>query len=203
MDGPSHFERGDGQVYVKDDWDRQGALETAGWNFYRISYFDWTKDQETEHAALSEYIQEYFADKSNPGKTSVLRELEKETVAPEESPKDMYVTDFSDESVDSVTPIQAAPETSRVKRTNTSKNKSAKPSFSIGDREVNQAEFEKYLSGHQQSNIEMRYQSMRAGSAKYWRTIRLDGYDDTYLYSKHENATYPIKYRRDRVIEFR
>ena len=203
MDGPSHFEGGDGQVYVKDDWDRQGALETAGWNFYRISYFDWTKDQEAEEKALIEYVRQYFADKDTSSKTTVLKELEKETVAPEEAPKDMYVTDFSDEHVDNVAPVQAAPATTRVKRTNTSKNKTAKPAFSIGDREVNQEDFERYLSGHQQSNIEMRYQSMRAGSAKYWRTIRLDGYDDTYLHSKQDSTPYPIKYRRDRVIEFR
>ena len=203
MDGPSHFEGGDGQVYVKDDWDRQGALETAGWNFYRISYFDWVKDQEAEQKALAEYIQQYFADKSTSSKTSVLRELEKETVAPEEAPKDMYVTDFSDEHVDNINPVQTAPSTTKVKRTNTAKTKPAKPAFSIGDREVNQEDFERYLSGHQQGYIEIRYQSMRAGSAKYWRTIRLDGYDGTYMYSKQDNAPYPIKYRRDRVIEFR
>jgi very-short-patch-repair endonuclease len=203
MDGPSHFEGGDGQVYVKDDWDRQGALETAGWNFYRISYFDWVKDQEAEQKALIEYIEQYFADKSTSSKTSVLRELEKETVAPEEAPKDMYVTDFSDEHVDNVSPVQATPAASNVKRTNTAKTTPAQPAFSIGDREVNQEDFERYLSGHQQGYIEIRYQSMRAGSAKYWRTIRLDGYDSTYMYSKQDNAPYPIKYRRDRVIEFR
>lgn len=203
MDGPSHFEGGDGQVYVKDDWDRQGALETAGWNFYRISYFDWTKDQESEQKALIEYIERYFGDKSTTGKTTVLKELEKETIAPEEAPKDMYVTDFSDEHVDNVNPVQAAPVTSNVKRTNTAKTTPAKPAFSIGDREVNQEDFERYLSTRQQSYIEIRYQSMRAGSAKYWRTIRLDGYDGTYMYSKQDNAPYPIKYRRDRVIEFR
>jgi very-short-patch-repair endonuclease/DNA polymerase III delta prime subunit len=203
MDGPSHFEGGDGQVYVKDDWDRQGALETAGWNFYRISYFDWTKDQEAEQKALSEYVQQYFADKSTSSKTTILKELEKETVAPEESPKDMYVTDFSDESVDNVTLVQAAPVVGNMKRTNTAKTTLAKPAFSTGDREVNQEEFERYLSSRQQNYIEIRYQSMRAGSAKYWRTIRLNGYDGTYMYSKQDDAPYPIKYRRDRVIEFR
>lgn len=203
MDGPSHFEGGDGQVYVKDDWDRQGALETAGWNFYRISYFDWTKDQEAEQKALIEYTRQYFADKNATGKTTVLKELEKETIAPEESPKDMYVTDFSDEYVDNVNPVQATPTTSTVKRTNTAKTTSNKPTFSIGDREVNQEDFESYLSGRRQSYIEMRYQSMRAGSARYWRTIRLENYDNTYLYAKQDNVAYPIKYRRDRVIEFR
>lgn len=202
MDGPSHFEGGDGQVYVKDDWDRQGALETAGWNFYRISYFDWVKDQEAEQKALIEYIQQYFGDKNTSSKTSVLRELEKETVAPEEAPKDMYVTDFSDEHVDNINPVQAT-SSSRVKSTRTAKTTPAKPNFSVGDREVNQDELERYLSTHQQGYIEIRYQSMRAGSARYWRTIHLDGYDGTYMYSKQSNAPYPIKYRRDRVIEFR
>lgn len=202
MDGPSHFEGGDGQVYVKDDWDRQGALETAGWNFYRISYFDWVKDQEAEQKALLEYIQQYFGDKNTSTKTSVLRELEKETVAPEEAPKDMYVTDFSDEHVDNINPVQAA-NPSSVKNTRTAKTTPARPSFSVGDREVNQDQLERYLSTHQQGYIEIRYQSMRAGSAKYWRTIHLDGYDDIYLFSKNENTPYPIKYRRDRVIEFR
>jgi hypothetical protein len=203
MDGPTHFEGGDGQVYVKDDWDRQGALETAGWNFYRISYFDWIKDQEAEQIALTEYIEQYFADTSASSKTSVLRELEKETVAPEESPKDMYVTDFSDEHVDNVSPVQAVPAASSVKRTNTAKTKPTKPTFSVGDREVSQEDFERYLSSRRQGYIEIRYQSMRAGSAKYWRTIHLDGYDDIYLFSKNENTPYPIKYRRDRVIDFR
>lgn len=203
LDGPSHFEGGDGQVYVKDDWDRQGALETAGWNFYRISYFDWVKDQEVEQKALIDFIEQYFADRSTTSKTTVLKELEKETVAPEEAPKDMYITDFSDEKVDNVTPVQAAPPARSVKRTNTAKTTPAKPTFTIGDREVNQEDFERYLSSRQQSYIEIRYQSMRAGSARYWRTIHLDGYDGTYLFSKQDNAPYPIKYRRDRVIEFR
>ena len=39
-DGPTHFENGDGQVYVQSDWERQSVLETAGWSFYRISFFD-------------------------------------------------------------------------------------------------------------------------------------------------------------------
>lgn len=203
MDGPSHFEGGDGQVYVKDDWDRQCALETAGWNFYRISYFDWTNDQEAEQKALIEYVQQYFGDNGIQLKTSVLDELEKETVAPEESPKDIYITDFSEEHVDNTTPVQASSATSKVKRTNTAKNTSPKPTFSVGDREVNQEDFERYLSGRQQSHIAIRYQSMRAGSAKHWRTIHLENYDHTYLYAKQDNATYPIRYRRDRVIEFR
>ena len=32
-DGPTHFENGDGQVYVQSDWERQSVLETAGWSF--------------------------------------------------------------------------------------------------------------------------------------------------------------------------
>lgn len=129
MDGPSHFEGGDGQVYVKDDWDRQGALETAGWNFYRISYFDWTKNQEVEQRALVEYVKQYFADENISSKTPVLRELEKETLAPEEAPKEMYVTDFSDEYVDNVIPVKGTHTASTVKATT-----SVKKEFNVGDR---------------------------------------------------------------------
>ena len=45
------------------------------------------KDQEIEKKALIEYIQQYFTDKNTSSKTTVLKELEKETIAPEESPK--------------------------------------------------------------------------------------------------------------------
>lgn len=203
MDGPSHFEGEHGQVYVKDDWERQGALETAGWNFYRISYFDWEKDQQAEQKALIEHLEQYFDDQGPSFKTSILKELEKETVAPEEAPKDIYITDFSDEHVDNVTPLQSSPGASRIKRTNTAKATPSKPTFSIGDREVNQEDFERYLGGRQQAHITIRYQSMRAGSAKHWRTIQLENYDRTYLYAKQDNASYPVKYRRDRVIEFK
>ncbi|UJD06247.1 MAG: AAA domain-containing protein [Candidatus Nanosynbacter sp. HMT-348_TM7c-JB] len=103
MDGPCHFEDGDGQVYVKNDWERQGALETAGWDFYRISYFDWIRNQDAEKNNLVNYIQRYFTDGATlSNETSILRELKKETALPEEVPKNMYITDFADEYKDNV-----------------------------------------------------------------------------------------------------
>lgn len=96
-DGPTHFESGDGQVYVQSDWERQGVLEAAGWNFYRISYFNWVNDRAGEEKALIDYIFEYFNDDHKTVKAAVVKELEKEAVAPEDVSKEMYVTDFSDE----------------------------------------------------------------------------------------------------------
>lgn len=207
MDGPTHFEGGDGQVYVKDDWDRQGALETAGWNFYRISYFDWTSDKDTEKEALLDYVKHYFDDEQHNSKTSVLRELESETVAPEEAPTEMYVTDFSEEHVDHISPVKTAPDSAGSKKsTKSAKSSTNEPSnstFSVGSRAINQDGFEDYLRGRLQSDIQIRYQSMRAGSSKYWRTIYLKDYDDTYFYTEQSDGDYLVKYRRDRVIEFR
>lgn len=195
-DGPTHFEGGDGQVYVQNDWERQGVLEVAGWNFYRISYFDWVEDQEEEEKALVNYIAEYFNGGSSLGKTSVFKELEKETVTPEEAPKETYVTDFSDERVDHTSPVNPAPRANKATTT--------KKEFSVGDRGVNQDDFELYLQSHARGTINIRYQSTRAGSARYWRNLRLIRHDGTYLYSEGSgNQNYPIRYRRDRVIEYK
>lgn len=68
-DGPTHFEAGDGQVYVENDFERQSILEVAGWNFYRISYFDWQSNLSSEANALLAYIRDYF--KSNSIATTV------------------------------------------------------------------------------------------------------------------------------------
>lgn len=59
-DGPTHFEAGDGQVYVVNDFERQGVLEVAGWDFYRISYFDWQDKGGDEDKALLEFVKDYF-----------------------------------------------------------------------------------------------------------------------------------------------
>lgn len=59
-DGPTHFEAGDGQVYVKDDFERQSILEVAGWHFYRISYFDWQTDNTGECKSIVKDLQDYF-----------------------------------------------------------------------------------------------------------------------------------------------
>ncbi len=197
MDGPSHFEGGDGQVYVKDDWDRQCALETAGWNFYRISYFDWVNDESAEKKALLDYIQQYFSDENSSSKTDILKELESEMIAPEEASKEMYVTDFSDEVVDHVTTVSPT-QPSSAKSVASSKNE-----FSVGEREVNQAEFEVYLAAHIGSIITVKYQTPRANSANHWRPINLVKYDATYFYAQAaDERDYLIKYRRDRVVDF-
>lgn len=198
-DGPTHFEGGDGQVYVKNDWERQGVLEVAGWTFYRISYFDWVDDQAEEEKALKEYIENYFKDTTITSKTNVVKELEKEAVSPEDSPKDTYITDFSNETVDNVNPVN----TLSASRTNIAKA-SAKKEFSVGGRGVNQEDFERYLSTRASGTINIRYQSPRAGSANYWRVIKLIKYDSTYLYADSDsNRNYPVRYRRDRVVEFK
>lgn len=196
-DGPTHFEGGDGQVYVQNDWERQGALEVAGWNFYRISYFDWVDDRAEEEKALVDFIAQYFEDRPSTAKTSVVKELEKETVAPEEAPKETYITDFSNESVDNVTPVNTTPPPVRTKKTTTTKKE-----FTVGSRGVDQQEFEQYLQVRGRGTINIRYQSTRPGSGNYWRSVNLIKYDGTYLYSEG-SGNYPIRYRRDRVLEFR
>lgn len=198
MDGPSHFEGGDGQVYVQNDWDRQCALETAGWNFYRISYFDWINDRDAEKIAVSKFIEQYFSDAGLGSKTDVLKELEQEMVTPEEVPKEIYVTDFSSESVDNVTAVRSAAPKPATKTT-----VSVKKEFSVGDREVNQADFEEYLAANVGNVITIKYQTPRARSANYWRPIKLVDYDNTYIHTDApDGRDYLIKYRRDRVVDF-
>lgn len=197
-DGPTHFEAGDGQVYVQSDWERQGALEAAGWDFYRISYFDWVSDQAGEEKALTDFIKQYFDDNKKVAKTAVVKELENETVAPEDAPKEMYVTDFTDERVDNITPVKVS-SIPKTKQSGSSSNKG----FSVGSREVNQHAFGEYLKARVSNNISIRYQSTRAGSAKYWRTLSLIEYNDTYFSAFDSYAGINKVFRRDRVIEFR
>lgn len=59
-DGPTHFEHGDGQVRVKNDYERQFVLETAGWRFYRIIYSDWIKNELHEKEELKNYIAKFM-----------------------------------------------------------------------------------------------------------------------------------------------
>lgn len=198
MDGPSHFEDGDGQVYVKDDWDRQCALETAGWNFYRISYFDWMRDQEVEKKALIEYIAHYFNDGRGSTKSRILKSLEEGMTAPEEASREAYVTEFSDEHVDNI----ASVDVSQPKVVN-SVSAVAKE-FSVGDRGVDQGIFGSYLATNIGGVINVRYQTPRAGSARHWRSIKLVKYDDIYFYADAaDGRDYLVKFRRDRVVEFR
>jgi superfamily I DNA and/or RNA helicase/very-short-patch-repair endonuclease len=197
-DGPTHFEGGDGQVYVQSDWERQGALEAAGWNFYRISYFDWISDQSGEEKALCDYIGHYFDDDSKVAKTTVVKELEKETVTPKDAPKEMYVTDFSDEEVDNVHAVSGSSRT-KAETPKTSTNKG----FNVGSREVNQDAYGDYLKARVSNTISIRYQSTRAGSAKYWRTLTLIEFNDSYFSAFDSYAGINKVFRRDRVVEFK
>ena len=197
-DGPTHFEGGDGQVYIQSDWERQGVLEAAGWNFYRISYFDWISDQPGEEKALIDYIKEYFDYESMISKTDVVKELEKETIAPEDAPKEMYITNFSDEEVDNVHDVNGT-STTKVQKPNSSVNKG----FSVGAREVNQDAFGEYLGDRVSKNINIRYQSTKAGSAKYWRLLSLIEFNDTYFSAYDSFSGTNKTFRRDRVVEFK
>lgn len=197
-DGPTHFEGGDGQVYVQNDWERQGVLEAAGWNFYRISYFDWTENQAEEMKSLVKYVKQYFSEDYTSKKSEVVRGLEQEAVTPEDAPKEMYITDFSDETVDNVNPVKGTPNPKADKPT-----AAAKKEFSVGEREVDQNAFGAYLQTRVGRNINVRYQTPRAGSSDRWRSIKLVKYDTTYFYADDTTRGYPIKFRRDRVIEFR
>lgn len=60
-DGPTHFDDGDGQVRVESDYDRQLVLETAHWEFYRISYIDWQQTRQTAQEDLLKAINDHFA----------------------------------------------------------------------------------------------------------------------------------------------
>ena len=72
----------------------------------------------------------------------------------------------------------------------------------MGDRQVNQSEFGQYLRRHNGSTITIRYQSTRKDSASKWRDIPMEKYDSIYIYARHEDG-YFIRYRRDRVVEYK
>lgn len=59
-DGPTHFEAGDGQVYVTSDYERESVLRAAGWTLYRLPYFDWQEQLGASQRALQTYLQQYF-----------------------------------------------------------------------------------------------------------------------------------------------
>lgn len=67
-DGPCHFEPGDGQVRVANDYERLAVLETAKWDFYHVIYSDWVQNQARHEKELLDYIAEYMeqlADREN------------------------------------------------------------------------------------------------------------------------------------------
>ncbi|MGH7234298.1 MAG: AAA domain-containing protein, partial [Candidatus Saccharimonadales bacterium] len=60
MDGPTHFEAGDGQVRVANDYERQFVLETAGWRFYRVIYSEWLDEESKQKQELLDYVAKYM-----------------------------------------------------------------------------------------------------------------------------------------------
>lgn len=234
-DGPTHFEAGDGQVRVANDYERQYVLETAGWRFYRIIYSEWLDEEAKQKEELIDYVKKYMKQ---------AKPISEDNAVTNESTYVPITVEVSAEFVEALKASAAAQPTSRFGRKPVAKNDdkpvpipapkstaplpelvyeslptsnaqiaapkeapSAKPKaeskFSVGDREVNQAELEQYLKQHANGKIQLRYQSMRAGSARYWREIQMIGFDDTYIQAKQDDREYPVKYRRDRVVEFR
>lgn len=216
-DGPTHFEDGDGQVYVKDDWERQMVLETAGWHFYRISYFDWMEERDETLRDTLKYIHDYLDDDSNiPLSTpNSIKMLRANRIMPEEEKRNIYVTHFENSSEKSIIPpatqanntvstsTQAPISTIKIPTCNPVVSP-RKPNveFTVGNKQVNQSEFEQYLRRHNGSTITIRYQSTRKDSASKWRYIPMEKYDSVYIYARHEDG-YFIRYRRDRVVEYK
>lgn len=79
-DGPTHFDDGDGQVRVENDYDRQLVLETAHWAFYRISYIDWQHTNKTAKDDLINVIVEHFTDRSEQPSNDRKKPVEHEYV---------------------------------------------------------------------------------------------------------------------------
>lgn len=345
-DGPTHFDDGDDQVRVIDDYERQLVLETAHWEFYRVSYIDWQQTRSSAEADLFGAIKDHFAETKKSvdsvgeeptvceytavevkvpesiiteqkerlasastrgyfGRPSKMSEPEvveadhkeqtSEDIRKVTSPstRQKMSTELEYVPIDGTVVSQVAdmvdlsdwlrvksvsirrPDSNankgweaRFRVTNTteadqlsrallqaginagkawrkgsgfivpvygeenvtyieaqthkySRSKERKPSsrltyseskpqkresktaFSVGDREVNQADFSKYLSSNKDGKIQIRYQSMRAGSARYWRELDVIEFDDIYIQAKQEGQKSPVKYRRDRVVEFR
>ena len=93
-DGPTHFENGDGQVYVDNDWERQVVLETAGWNFYRISCFDWSDNEKNTKKDVLDFIERYFSESSNHQASKIVRDIKQLEVRPAEESLNAYKTDI-------------------------------------------------------------------------------------------------------------
>lgn len=326
-DGPTHFEMGDGQVRVSNDYERQFVLETAGWRFYRIIYSEWLEEESKQKQELFDYVEKYmkqsksvseqkiitneptyvpisvevpvdfvealkasaaaqptsrFGRKASPKNLDepvakpVLAQQELEyvplesKVTPQVAKPKTFATWLQSQSVairqpdpnnsskgwearfrvkdqteadklsqillkvgintgkawnkgsafvvpvygeENVTRIAKLIQGSNQNTTTklkpnlaTTKPKPAKkdaPKFTVGDREVDQAKLSEYLQQHNSGVIEIRYQSMRAGSSNFWRTLKVKDFDDTYIHAIQDDKEYPIKYRRDRVVEFK
>lgn len=330
-DGPTHFEAGDGQVRVTNDYERQFVLETAGWRFYRIIYSDWQDEKSKQKKELLDYVEKYMKKAQQvseqqsatnepvyvPMNVKVSDDFVKELRTSQNQPSNRFGRNSSSEKVTKDSPSVAVEEpvyvpienkqpqlglvedeiatpqstysgsfkdwlntqsfsvrhpdaentnkgwearfhasneyeANQIKKTllqsginsgkpwskgsgfvvpvygkenvaylesqsqNSNRSISAQKSkhspesskekpkntFSVGNREVDQAELSKYLSDCKDGKIHIRYQSMRAGSARQWRALEMIDFDDTYIQAKQEGKDYPVKYRRDRVVEF-
>jgi very-short-patch-repair endonuclease len=329
-DGPTHFEAGDGQVRVVNDYERQFVLETAGWRFYRIIYSEWLDEEGKQQKELLDYISKYMKQAKPVTEENIVTNEQTYVPVTVDVPKEFVEalkasttaqpsSRFSRKTstIDTATPASSSPKQQmltdleyvpledkpitqvskadnladwlltqsisirRPGTQNTNKgwearfrvkneieadhvsqtllqagitpgkawskgssyvvpvygvenvayiekhsqksghNNLSKPrpqsapitpklqkekvttTFSVGDREVNQSEFAEYLQQHKNGKIQIRYQSMRAGSARYWRDLSLAGFDDTYIQVKVDGREYPIKFRRDRVVEYK
>lgn len=326
-DGPTHFEMGDGQVRVANDYERQFVLETAGWRFYRIIYSEWLEEESKQKQELFDYVQKYMkqaksvsdektatneptyvpvavevpldfvealkasaaaqptsrfgrkaptknSDEPAPKPVAAIPELEYvplEKKAPVQTAKPNNFTTWlqsqsvtireadpnnsskgwearfrvkSESEADKVSqilskvginagktwskgnsfvvpvygeenvtyiasklqgvnqkPISTTKSKPVTKKSEAAKKEASK--FTVGNREVDQAKLTAYLQQHRNGKIQIRYQSMRAGSSNYWRTLDVKDFDDTYIHAMQEDKEYPIKYRRDRVVEFK
>jgi len=200
-DGPTHFENGDGQVYIKSDWERQMILETAGWHFYRISYFDWMEEREETLSDALKYIYDYlyYGKAYNPSVFRSIEDLHENESLPEEPEKKIYTTSFSD---DRYLPADSPSTYRSASGEEAMSVLPRKREFTVGNRGVDQIEFEEYLHEHIGKTITIRYQSTTKGSSRKWRYINMEKYDSTYILTRHEDG-YLIKYRRDRVVEFK
>jgi very-short-patch-repair endonuclease len=196
-DGPTHFEQGDGQVYVKTDWERQRVLEIAGWNFYRISYFDWNEDRGEEQDSLLKFITNYFENKQRNIKTKLVKELEKKGQLPQDIPKEQFRTEILDAGI-----VKSVERTANDGEQPGITGLSKQSALTVSTGGINQVDFGQYLQSHVGKTIKIRYQSMRAGSARHFRELTLISFNDKYFRAISPSYDQPAQYLRERVVEF-
>lgn len=192
FDGPTHFEGGDGQVYVKEDWEREAALEVAGWTFYRVSFFDWEEDRASEEQAMLDFVYKFFNDELTLSKTNTVRALEAETAPPEEKRLEAYTASFSD-------PHNTRPAVSQNKSYQPSEKPSAKPKKPPETKPIASTELEMYLAHRIPGVITIKY----AGSTPSWKELDVVRADRDRLYVKHAGASHLYQYRKDKIIDFK
>ena len=208
-DGPTHFENGDGQVYVDNDWERQAVLETAGWNFYRISCFDWSDNEKSVKKDVLDFIERYFSESSNHQTSKIVRDIKQLEIQPSEEPLNLYKTNIKrssrhqSDTKEKYEEVNLRENRSRLPGGLDISTKNTKQSFSVGSRGVDQEKFGRYLASHVGNTIRVHYQSMRAGSAQSLRELRLHSYDAVYFYAARRGDDKSYRYRRDRVIEYK